>query len=88
MNDDIRQRMLTYDNDDGSEDLPDEPPVGTRPRVVADHQFNVVQVAIDAVVPRDERHLEESQNQSRKGGRVRVDQLQDVHSTLAAHYQS
>ena len=76
-----------YKNDDGREVFPDELPVETGRGIVADHEFDVGQEAIDAVDPSDDHRFDHAQDQRREGGRVLVDQLQHVHSSLRAHDQ-
>ena len=56
--------------------------------MIADHVLDVVEEALDAVMPRDEHYFNQAEDESRKSGGVRVDQLQDVNSALRTHRQS
>lgn len=55
---------------------------------MTEHEFDVVEEAIDPVVPRDDEQLHQANDKSRKRGGVAVDQLQDVHTGASAHEQA
>ena len=59
-----------------------------RGRIVTEHEFDVVEEAIDPVVPRDDEQLHQTDDQRRERGGVAVDQLQDVHTGASAHKQA
>lgn len=74
-------RGNTYETDGGSGDGPAElPPLG---RVVADHVLDAVVEPIHAERPRDRNALEEDEEQQTEAGhRVRIEDLENVHSAL------
>lgn len=85
---DMRHKRISYHYDARSEELPDKSPVPARRHIVTKHEFDIVEEAVDAVVPSDDANFSHADDECRKGGSVVVDQLQYVHSTVGAHDES
>ena len=81
-------KEMTHNDNDGRRylprPLPEEPGVG----IEAEHKPKILQELVHAVDPRHDGNLEASKDERRVGGRVVVDQLQDVDATVCHHAQT